>query len=446
MARSNVASRGLWLNRRIVATRFRCSSDNVFCHTVKQTRWFVSPLSAASNVPTTDATFRYRSFEWETSLGQRHEYEYITVQQPAGGSLAATALTAVEEHLPRPRSGWSIALIPSVSLVCSGKEEMRPLASMLSQRGHRCYILEWPGWTKDLKTNFALERCRLQDLSSEYHDFWCQLLEHIAKDESNETMPCSDGVKQTASPRLCVVGAGHSALYAMHALKNIAEWQSSQSSRDDSDHCALQGLASLVMLSPTWRTTRQGFVAACLQPSQASYLTGLLLGLDSRLGRYFRARHFSHRHFRKHFVHRAASEATRLMETAAWLFQRPRPYTSTDAAVLHGYLDPGNSSHEKDLADELEGLSAQMSHGILLVSSESAERKGQALARHEPSDGAERLAEALALVNGKSQVQCCQVAVSSLIPHEINPSAVAVVLDQWLLQEDQTTTHEIPTT
>lgn len=438
MARSSVASRRLWSHGQTVVRGFRCSSNNLFFHNVKQRRWFVSPLSAASNAPTTDATFRYRTFEWETSLGQKYEYEYITTQQPAGGSLSATALSAVEEHLPRPRSGWSIALIPSVSLVCSGKEEMRPLATMLSQRGHRCYILEWPGWTGDLKTNFALERCRLEDLSSEYHDFWCQLLEHLAKDECNETVPRLDGVKHTAAPRLCVVGAGHSALYAMRALKTVGAWQPLQSSRDNGDRCILDSFASLVMLSPTWKTTRQGFVAACLQPSQASYLTGLLLGLDSRLGRFFRTRHLSRRQFRKHFVHRVASEAERLMATAAWLFQRPRPYTQTDAAVLHGHLDPSESFNEKDLAVELEGLSTQLSHGILLVSSESAEKKGQPLARQGPYDGAERLAQALASVDGKSQVQCCEVAVRSPIPHEVSPSAVAVVLDQWLLQQEAT--------
>jgi len=433
MARSSVASRGLWSHRQVIATRFRCSSNSLFFHAVRQSRWFVSPLSAASNAPTTDATFRYRTFEWETSLGQRHEYEYITTQQPSGGSHAATALSAVEEHLPRPRSGWSIALIPSVSFVCSGKEEMRPLATMLSQRGHRCYILEWPGWTSDLKTNFALERCRLQDLSSEYHDFWCQLLEHLARDEYNETVPCLDDVKQADPPRLCIVGAGHSALYAMRALKTVRAWQPVQSSSDN--RCVLNGLASLVMMAPTWQTTQQGFVSACLQPSQASYLRGLLLSLDSRLGRFFRARHLSQRQFRKHFVHRASSEE-RLEAIAAWLFQRPRPYTQTDAAVLHGHLDPYESSHEKDLAVELESLSTQLSHGILLVSSESAEKKCQALARQGPCDGAERLADALASANNKSQVQCCQVAVSSPIPHEVNPSAVAVVLDQWLLQEE----------
>jgi len=435
MARSSLASRRLWSHRQTVATRFRRSSNSLFFHTVNQSRWFVSPSSAASNAPTTDATFRYRTFEWETSLGQRYEYEYITTQQPAGGSHAATALSAVEEHLPRPRSGWSIALIPSVSLVCSGKEEMRPLASMLSQRGHRCYILEWPGWTSDLKTNFALERCRLQDLSSEYHDFWCQLFEHLAKDEYNETVPCLDGVGQTASPRLCVVGAGHSALYAMHALKTVGAWQLLQNSGDNGDRCILDGLASLVMLSPTWKTTRQGFVSACLPPSQESYLRGLLLSLDSRLGRFFRARHLSQRQFRRHFVHRMSSEAERLMATAAWFFQRPRPYTQTDIAVLHGHLDP---IEEKDLAVELESLSTQLSHGILLVSPESAEKKRQALTRQGPCDGSERLAEALASANSKSQVQTCQVAVSSPIPHEVNPSAVAVVLDQWLLQEEGT--------
>jgi len=438
LAPNSVASRGLWSHRRTAAARFRCSANRFSLHAGRQRRWFASPLSA-SDVPTTDATFRYRTFEWETSLGKKQEYEYITIQQPAGGGPATSALSAVEEHLPRPRSGWSIALIPSVSLVCSGKEEMRPLASMLSQRGHRCYILEWPGWTSDLKTNFALERCRLQDLSSEYHDFWCQLLEHLAKDESNETLPCRDGVEKStaSSPRLCVVGAGHSALYAMRALQTVASWQPPQSSHDSAgDRSILDGLASLVMLSPTWKTTRRGLVAACLQPSQASYFTGYLLNMDSRFGRWFRTRHLSRRQFRKHFVHRAASEAERLKSIAAWLFQRPRPYTETDAAILHGHLDPSESSHEEGLADEMESLSTRLSHGILLVSSESAKKQDRAFASQGPRDGAERLAEAVALANSKSHVQHCEVAVSSPIPHEVNPSAVAVILDQWLMQEE----------
>ncbi|CAL1171754.1 unnamed protein product [Cladocopium goreaui] len=179
-------------------------------------------LDIAASEVTTDATFRYKSFTWRTSAGNRHPYEYIIAQQPAGGGTARDALTAVEENLPSPASGWTLVLIPSVSLVCSGKEEMRPLATLLSQRGHRCYILEWPGWTQDVQTNWALEHCKPECLAEEYQDFWCQALDHVAQQElllakgSQEREEAAE-----KAPQLCVVAANSSAIYGLRALEAL---------------------------------------------------------------------------------------------------------------------------------------------------------------------------------------------------------------------------------
>eukprot|EP00971_Amphidinium_carterae_P185681 3686817-Amphidinium_carterae.1 len=59
---------------------------------------FGGESTAAADVPTTDATFRYRNFIWQTSCGKTHEYEYVVAQQPAGGQTARLdALSALEE-------------------------------------------------------------------------------------------------------------------------------------------------------------------------------------------------------------------------------------------------------------------------------------------------------------------------------------------------------------
>eukprot|EP00913_Durusdinium_trenchii_P029850 g27972.t1 len=282
-------------------------------------RRFILDMSAASEV-TTDATFRYRSFLWRTSAGDRHPYEYIVAQQPAGGATARDALTALEEHLPRPASGWTVVLIPSVSLVCSGKEEMRPLALLLSQRGHRCYILEWPGWTQDVQTNWALEHCKAEHMADEYQDaikyysrhgtqfhvltawvqdFWCQALEHVAEQElqsqADSDPESSEGNK---TPQLCVVAASSAALYALRALEAISTWE------PQGDTIKALGLyKSLAMLAPSWKSA---------PPTSWSW---------------------------------------------------PRPYAQTDAMVSNGFLDP-KVENVKVLAAEIK---AQLSRLRVLI-------------------------------------------------------------------------------
>jgi len=378
-----------------------------------------------TDMPTTDATFRYRTFDWEASCGERHEYEYVVAQQPAGGSTARSALLAVEEGLPAPPSGWGIVLLPSVSLLCSGKEEMRPLAAALSQRGHRCYVLEWPGWTSSVQTNFALARCKLEELGGEYEDFWCQLLEHVALAEAAE--------KASAAPRLCLVGAGHSAVYALRALRALRAWRTAESSAGDGLLAASGGagappdFSSLVMIAPTWQTAPHG-VGAYVSATRASRWLGSWLNSDSRLGRWYRGLHGSKSRLRRrHFAHRGApgQEADRLLAVAMWLFQRPRPYLQTDAAVLHGLLDPPGAASAAALAEELREASAGLGGGALLLLPAGA--SGGA-AGH-PGDA---LAQALGEGGQDAAVECSRLSTPSPLPHEVAPSEVLFAVDSWL--------------
>lgn len=373
-----------------------------------------------TNMPTTDATFRYRTFDWESSCGEKHDYEYIVAQQPAGGSTARNALLAVEEGLPRPPSGWSVVLIPSVSLFCSGKEEMRPLATVLSQRGHRCYILEWPGWTSDIQTNFSLARCKMEELSREYEDFWCQLLEHVAQVEMAEEAP--------SPPRLCLVGAGHSAVYALRALRALQDWRPPDLA--DSANVS-QAFSSLVMIAPTWQTVRHG-LSAYMSAPRASRWIGSWLNSGTRFGRWYRGWHASRSRLRRHFAHRGApaSEADRLMSAATWLFQRPRPYLQTDAAVLSGLLDPPGVACASELACELQETGAGLGHGLLLLLPDVESSAAGKLSGHL----AGTLAEPDSEQKDRAVVECSRLSAKSLLPHEVAPSQVIFALDRWLSQ------------
>eukprot|EP00434_Breviolum_minutum_P026040 symbB.v1.2.023018.t1/scaffold2016.1/size116345/3 len=180
---------------------------------------------------------RYKSFTWRTSSGDRHPYEYIVAQQPAGGATARDALTAVEESLPSPASGWTLVLIPSVSLVCSGKEEMRPLATLLSQRGHRCYILE-------------LEHCKAEHMAEEYQDFWCQALEHVAQQEVQSAKQSEEHKKDTEAekpPKLCVVAANSSAIYGLRAVEALSAWEPQEGAAKVGEL-----YKAIVMVAPSW--------------------------------------------------------------------------------------------------------------------------------------------------------------------------------------------------
>lgn len=374
----------------------------------------VSQLLATTTAPTTDATFRYRSLDWGTSCGTTCSYEYVVAQQPSGGGTARDALSATEAPLPRPPSGWSLVLIPSVSLVCSGKEEMRPLATALSQHGHRCYILEWPGWSTDHQTNWALTYCKVEDLSGEYQDFWCQLLDRITQDEADEAQ------KSGTTPKLCIVGAGHAAVYAMRALHLLGSWAPpGGTARRSAAH------SSLVLLAPTWQTLRYGLLAR-LPAGRAARLLASWLHSDSRLGRLAQSLHFSGRRFRRHFVHWGTPEAARLAAVAAWLFQRPRPYAPTDGAALCGLLDPPlDARGVPALAEELSECAAALGHGVLLL---------QPAAAAESSAGMEHPWEVLgrALHECGAPVESSRVPSGSPLPHEAATSAVVWALDQWL--------------
>lgn len=409
-SRNRLASRGLprcWASR--VGPPLGSSSSS---------RRAFSAVPSMTDMPTTDATFRYRTFEWETSCGERHDYEYIVAQQPAGGSTARNALLAVEEGLPRPPSGWSVVLLPSVSLFCSGKEEMRPLATVLSQRGHRCYVLEWPGWTSDVQTNFSLVQCKVEELGNEYEDFWCQLLEHVVRAEASE--------EASGSSRLCLVGAGNSAVYALRALRALQAWRHP----DATDDPALaRAFSSLVMIAPTWQTPPHG-MAAYLSAPRASRWLGSWLNSDSRVGRWFRNMHYSRRRLRKHFAHRGApdQEADRLLAVASWLFQRPRPYLQTDAAALYGLLDPPGAISAEELAEELWESSTKLSHGSLVLLSGTDERASSGAAGSPWA----ALAELLSARRDGATVECSHVAIPSPLPHEVAPSQVVFALDSWL--------------
>lgn len=400
-------------------------------------------------MPTTDATFRYRNFEWQTSGGGRHHYEYLVVQQPAGGATAnRDALSALEAPLPAPPSGWSILLIPSVSLVCGGKEEMRPLASGLAQRGHRCFVAEWPGWTVDAQANWQLALCKPEELAAEYHDFWCQLLEHIARTEEAEVgrdeeqaaeAQDEDVAKPAASRRLCVVGAGHSAVYATRALRELLSWRREE---PRAESFRADAFAGLVLLAPTWKTVRAGLLARLAAPRASRWL-GSWLHADTRLGRWARSRHFSRRHFRKHFALRGREHSEAV---AQWLFQRPRPYTSTDGPVLHGLLDPLPSGLDATtLTTSVADCLGSLEQGAMLLVPEGADGK--------PADADVTVQVAPTMVTRADlpSVAALRSALAkwesaldgrgrdaSLLPHEAAPTGVLWALDQWLAQAGRT--------
>jgi len=393
------------------------------------TQWRLRQFSTSvADVPTTDATFRYRSFEWETSCGDRWQYEYVVAQQPAGGATARTdALSALEEKLPRPVSGWSVVLIPSVSLVCSGKEEVRPLAAALAQRGHRCYVLEWPGWTTDAQTNWALARCKAEHLAAEYEDFWCQALEQVGLEEANENAALAG--EHDSAPRLCLVAAGHAAVYALRALRSLQAWRASEGdgSAETAPQCdAASAYSSLVMLAPTWQTQRQLGIWGCLSAPRGSRILGEWLHGDSRLARIIQGRHMSKRTFRRHFAH-SEHGTEHANAVAQWLFQRPRPYIVTDAAVMYGLLDPPEVTAEA-LAKDAESCGTQLDGGVLVLSP----------SKDTGTLPAEEILSALSKEN--CPVEHMQVSSSSLLPHEVSPAAVQVALEAWLARG---VTHEV---
>eukprot|EP00747_Dinoflagellata_sp_TGD_P083764 gnl/TRDRNA2_/TRDRNA2_162248_c0_seq1.p1 gnl/TRDRNA2_/TRDRNA2_162248_c0~~gnl/TRDRNA2_/TRDRNA2_162248_c0_seq1.p1 ORF type:complete len:408 (-),score=55.11 gnl/TRDRNA2_/TRDRNA2_162248_c0_seq1:35-1258(-) len=376
-------------------------------------RWASSDASAGSDV-TTDATFRYRSFDWELSCGETRRYEYVVAQQQPGGETAqktTDALAALEKPLPRPTTGWTVLLIPSVSLVCGGKEEMRPLASGLSQRGHRCYILEWPGWTADAQTNWALARCKPEEISAEYEDFWCQILEHVKQADAMET-------PSAAAPKICVVGAGHSAVYALRALCALRR-----------ERLATEGetadvYASLVMLAPTWHTVRRGMMAR-FSAARACRLLGTWLHGDSRVSRLFRAIYFSPRRFTNHFPHQGANDVEHPAAVARWLFKRPRPYVQTDAAALNGLLDPPGATSATEIASEAKACYAGLKDGALLLLP-----AGPASSSEGSAPAWDSLAASLQEMDAGVRQE--RLTIASPLPHEVQPTAVLFVLDSWL--------------
>eukprot|EP00931_Biecheleriopsis_adriatica_P038430 TRINITY_DN22017_c0_g1_i3.p1 TRINITY_DN22017_c0_g1~~TRINITY_DN22017_c0_g1_i3.p1 ORF type:complete len:436 (+),score=75.38 TRINITY_DN22017_c0_g1_i3:27-1310(+) len=369
-----------------------------------QCRGVLGSSAAASGEMTTDATFRYQSFQWRTSSGDRQTYEYVVAQQPAGGGTARDALAALEEHLPRPPSGWTLVLIPSVSMVCSGKEEMRPLATLLSQRGHRCYLLEWPGWTQDVQTNWALERCKLEHFREEYEDFWSQALEHVAMMEDAEVEKARQKAKDAGAhtskkpveaPRLCIVAAGSAGIYALRALKALRSWEP----LPDSPPCvatseALSRFESLVLLGPSWTTRRSGLFSY-LKAERAADWMGAILHSDSRIGKMYRRSHFSRNNIRRHFLHKGAGDSNeeRLFALASWLFDRPRPYAQTDAVAACGFLDPAGTA--ASLASELGSIAPELRHGVLLLSPSEAA----------PASDASALATALEAESSQGRVE-----------------------------------------
>eukprot|EP00927_Polykrikos_kofoidii_P051148 TRINITY_DN44947_c0_g1_i1.p1 TRINITY_DN44947_c0_g1~~TRINITY_DN44947_c0_g1_i1.p1 ORF type:complete len:524 (-),score=58.89 TRINITY_DN44947_c0_g1_i1:409-1929(-) len=390
----------------------------------------VSSASAApSYAVTTDATFRYRSFEWETSCGETWQYEYIVAQQPAGGATARQdARSALETQLPRPPSGWSVVLIPSVSMGSAGKEEVRPLASSLSQRGHRCYILEWPGWSTDSQVNWALARCKVEDLRDEYEDFWCQAMEHIGEVEAAEASA------ENVRPRVCLVGVGHSAVYALRALRVVREWEASSS--------AAASFTSLVLLSPTWTTKRHGLLARLSAPRACRWLASWLHS-DSRLGRLVQSWHLSPARLKRHLRRVGAPNEFHADSSAHWLFQRPRPFAPTDGASLHGLLDPTlrrggpnsvDGSGARELADEIVDCAGHFADQVLILTAD-ASSGGK-------SDG-QALDVAAVLRSQCDSAKEVEVAVvqeaTSFLPHVESPTATLLAVDRWLTSRPSAT-------
>eukprot|EP00933_Yihiella_yeosuensis_P026534 TRINITY_DN20608_c0_g1_i1.p1 TRINITY_DN20608_c0_g1~~TRINITY_DN20608_c0_g1_i1.p1 ORF type:complete len:476 (+),score=90.27 TRINITY_DN20608_c0_g1_i1:953-2380(+) len=423
------------INRPGMTSQARCNASGVLS-------------GAATGEMTTDATFRYRSFEWRTSCGERHHYEYIVAQQPAGGGTARDALSALEENLPQPASGRVVVLIPSVSMVCSGKEEMRPLATLLSQRGHRCYILEWPGWTQNVQTNWALGHCKMEALKLEYEDFWCSVLEHVALEEDAlatearkkaEEHSRSTSAGNLGAPRICVVGAGSSGIYALRALQKLRSWEPPAEIADElpktmASREVLKTLESLVLVAPSWQTDhkRLGGYLQYLSPQRASKIMAGILHADTRFGRMYRNRHSTTKNMKRHFLHAGATDTDqeRLFPLASWLFQRPRPFRQVDVAASCGFLDPLKSDDlsVSNLANEVNEASFQLQGGVMLLSPGQPSSGG---GKH-PSQLLEE--ELLFDQKAKHSVECSRIESSSELPHEIATTAVQFALDQWLLK------------
>lgn len=120
----------------------------------------------AANGVVADTTFSYRPIPWTTSEGETYEYQCVVAAPP-------------EHHQLPLKDRVHVALIPSLDLSTAGKEDMRPLAKELSDLGHWSYLLEWPGWTMDGAVNWALHRCKLENLREEYEDFWVDILREV---------------------------------------------------------------------------------------------------------------------------------------------------------------------------------------------------------------------------------------------------------------------------
>lgn len=88
---------------------------------------------------------------------------------------------------PRPlllsrRQQRTVVLIPPLSLVNCGRDEMRPLAKeLVDGLGYRVLIFEWPGWTAEGAVNWALFRCKLDCLCEEYVEFWKEVFYAVFK-------------------------------------------------------------------------------------------------------------------------------------------------------------------------------------------------------------------------------------------------------------------------
>jgi len=377
-------------------------------------------MTQEADAPTTDATFRYNHYDWRMSNGDIIDYEFVTAQQPAGGATARNARAAVEEDLPRPVSGRTVVLVPSVSLICSGKEEMRPLATLLSQRGHRCYILEWPGWTSEAQVNKALVRLKLPELYAEYVDFWSQILEHVAEVEAAdaERAAKAEDVEDRGEPQLHIVCAGVTSVYLLRALQAVRSW---------SEGRATKHYRSMVMISPTWQTTRYGLWAK-LDPASFARWFGLNLHGESRFNRYMQSCHYGKRRFKRHFEHYGVDDGGRLKAVAEWLWQRPRAFIQTDCAALGGFLDPPSASSSNDssstleapsLAKEVAEVAQWLDQGIMVM----APKEGSGYA-----DG-EELSKALRSEEG---VDVTNLEETSKLPHEIATSNVHFLLEQWM--------------
>merc|ERR1711937_1085504 len=76
--------------------------------------------------------------------------------------------------------------------------------------------------------------------------------------------------------------------------------------------------------------------------------------------------HSSRIRLKSHFKHKGIENANHAETVAQWMFQRPRPWINTDAAVLHGLLDP-SVSDAKDVLHEIETVAAKLEGGVLTI-------------------------------------------------------------------------------